>query len=312
MHFVVDEASVNFNGLEAAAAIEALESLLDQVERGAERGEATCYSTELFYWKVLGERTLYDLYVDDSPLPIPDDVRRRIATIFDHLPKWDDSDDWPAVLDVAIGTAAPALAPSVAWAHARAKAGVLTSVACLALQGARAPNSVDVSANGVTRQIWFVLDETSRLAFFRWKIVCGTTSATELENFANSAFPELDFIEGVFGGIKSMSKGYRDLVDDLVRHLGALSDYGKQIFSGPWQRAPAEFGPYGVDISDENGQTKADKAARAERTKKVGGKPVVFWWHTKLERDRDRIHIFPDQVPGGGRLIVGIFRNHLK
>ena len=108
-----------------------------------------------------------------------------------------------------------------------------------------------------------------------------------------------------------MSKPYRDLIDPIVGHLSALCDHGQRIFSGPWQRVSAEFGALGVSISDENGNTKNNAAARNERTVVLRGACLVFWWHCKLQPDRDRIHIYPDNIKGGGKLIVGIFCRHL-
>jgi len=133
-----------------------------------------------------------------------------------------------------------------------------------------------------------------------------------MEAFALSAFPDIDFAPGAFNGIKDMSKPYRELVKPLVRHLSAFSDHGKRIFSGPWAQVPAEFGALRVDISDENGNTKGNSEARKDRTIIIDGTDIVFWWHSKLEPDRDRIHIYPDRIPKGGRLLVGIFCCHLK
>jgi hypothetical protein len=121
----------------------------------------------------------------------------------------------------------------------------------------------------------------------------------------------LDFVEDVFDGIKSMSKPYVNLVTEIVHQLGVFSDHGQRIFSGPWMRVPAEFGSLRVNISDENGNTKKNERARLERTKMFRDAPHVFWWHAKLEPDRDRIHICPGKVGSGGRIIVGIFCNHL-
>jgi hypothetical protein len=108
-----------------------------------------------------------------------------------------------------------------------------------------------------------------------------------------------------------MSKPYRELVGSIVHHLGALCDHGKRICSEPWIRVPSEFGALGVSISDENGRTKSNAVAKKERTVEVCGRRLVCWWHCKLEPDRDRIHIYPDDLREGGKLIVGIFCRHL-
>ena len=99
------------------------------------------------------------------------------------------------------------------------------------------------------------------------------------------------FVNNCFDGIRKMSKICPDLAPDIVAHLSAFSDAGQRIFSGRWQDAQAEFGSIHINISDENGATKSDKKAAAERT--FDGKEMHFWWHSKIEPHRDRIHICP-------------------
>ena len=132
-----------------------------------------------------------------------------------------------------------------------------------------------------------------------------------MAELAGSAFEHLDFVSGAFDGIKKMSAPYSALVFKLVHHLGVLSDEGERIFKGAWRDAPAQFGSLGVQISDENGNTKSNAKAAKERTVSFRGSDLKFWWHIKLEPDRDRIHIYPDQVHSGNKIIVGIFCRHL-
>jgi hypothetical protein len=148
-------------------------------------------------------------------------------------------------------------------------------------------------------------------AYFRWLILETTRAPEQMADLASDAFPALQFVPGAFNGVKSMSKPYRDLADDLVKHLGALSDHGRRIFASSWQYASAEFGTLGVNLSDENGATKSNAAAKRERTRVYSGSDLVFWWHSKLQPDRDRIHFYPDAVPRGGAIVVGIFCRHL-
>ena len=160
--------------------------------------------------------------------------------------------------------------------------------------------------------LWFVDDSQNYCDFFRWLILKTTNKPVEMEKIAPSAFPSVDFVEGIFNGIKNMSKPYREIVEPLVHHLGALSDHGKRIFLGPWDEVAAKFGALGVNVSDENGKTKGDSDARKERTIVINGTNIVFWWHSKLERHQDRIHLNPDKIANGGRLLVGIFCRHMK
>jgi len=180
----------------------------------------------------------------------------------------------------------------------------------LVFSGGRTAGSFGVTVNHQTTSLWFVVDSQDYCEFFRWLIEETTKNPDEMEKFALSAFPSLDFVPNAFNGIKKMSKNYQDLVKPLVHHLSVLSDHGKEIFEKPWDKVAAEFGALKVEISDENGKTKSNSQARKERTVNFKGKDISCWWHTKLEPHRDRIYLSPETLKSGEKLLVGIFCEH--
>lgn len=313
MRFVIDETSWRFDELEPVACIESFEAMLDRLDEAYELGHAACYSEDLFIVPVWRDKTFYELYDPNSPLLIPQTVRERLAVLFARLPRWQDLPEYPQppAFDVRIGDAQVQYAPSVAWAYAQAHADASQAVACISFPGHCSGGCLDVSLNDIRLPIWFVVSAEDCRGFFRWLIAHTTKNPHDLCELAPSAFPALEFVDGVFDGIKDMSKPYRDLVASLVDHLGTLSDHGRRIFSRPWSSVPAEFGSLGISISDENGKTKHNPAARTERTVMVRGKKLICWWHCKLHPDRDRIHICPDSLNNGGKLVIGIFCRHL-
>lgn len=313
MRFVIDETSWRFDGLAAGVFIEAIENMLDQLDDVQALGHSACYSDELFNNAVWQDKSFYELYAADSPFPIPKEIRERIATSFSRLSKWQEmSLPWPPAFEIQIGETHKELAPSVAWAHEQTTHNIAHAVACVVFSTGRATGSFIVAVGTRKTCLWFVADSHDYRNFFRWLIEETTHTPAEMENLAASAFPSLDFVERAFNGIKDMSNSYPVLVHDLVHHLGMLSDHGKRIFRLPWIHVEPEFGALGVNISDENGKTKANSEARKERTIRINGADIIFWWHTKLKPHEDRIHINPDQIIRGGRLLVGIFCRHLK
>lgn len=313
MRFVVDETSWRFDQLSPDNCIEALETMLDQLEDAHEQGVSACYSEDLFHTPVYQDMCFYELYLPESPVTIPHEVQERISCIFSSISKWEDLPlPWPQTLEVQVGENLEVYAPSLAWAHTQTIQSPAKSVACVVLPGGRDTGLQPVTVDGIATNLWFVEDKQNYCGFFRWLIKETTNNPAEMENHASSAFPNVEFVKGAFNGIKSMSKPYRVLVESIVHHLGVFSDDSQRIFSLPWQRAPSEFGALGVNISDENGKTKQDKDARDQRTLKVDGTNITFWWHSKIERNLDRIHIYPDNIPDDGQLLVGIFCRHLK
>ena len=311
IRLVIEETSWRFDGIPAADCIEALEALLDRIDDAYADGHDSCYSEDLFDVFVLEDKRFFDLCGDDSPLPIPIEVRERIASIFGRIQKWQDI-SLPDHFDVRVGTEPMQFAPSIAWAHPRSVEQPLDRPACLVFAPVRADGCFPVTVNDVTRDVWFIAGRPSYNKYFRALIEQFSGSPQEMESLSQSAFPELEFRPGCFGGIKDMSKPYKELAKPIVHHLGTLNDEGARIFGGPRERVAAEFGAFGIDISNENGNTKNDDEALNERTKIVGGQEVQFLWHMKLERHCDRIHLHPGRVSAGGRIMVGIFCNHLK
>ena len=313
MRFVIDETSWRFTGLVPAEFIEALESMLDQLDDVRAEGSSLCYSDELFNTPVWEDKCFYDLYSPECALSIPIEVQERIASTFSGLVKWQEiGSEWPTSFEIQVGNAPVEIALSVAWAHEQTTNAPSRPVACVVFPGGRVSGFLPVTVAKKMTALWFVVDKNDYCRFFRWLIVSTTKNQTEMKEIAPSAFPLLDFVDGAFDGIKDMRKSYQNLVEVLVHHLGVLSDHGIRIFQGSRQRVAAEFGALGVDISDENGNTKADRLARKERTIEIDGIATVFWWHTKLEPHQNRIHLNPERVGNGGRLLVGIFCCHLR
>ena len=313
MRFVVEESSVQFTGNAPQHDLERFEQFLDRIDDVLSYGHKITYSTDLFISPVLNNLAFYDLYTVNPELHIPRPVQERVAVIFGRLQKWDDTNtDLPPEFDVTFGNSPAICAPSIAWVHDQALKNGDQRSACIVMAQGLPEGAREVTCAGNTVPISFISSKKGFANFFRWVIEKTTKSPIEIEDFATAAFPNVTIASGATQGIKGMSKPYVNLIRDVVHHLSVFSDESKSAFgSGTWQNAPTHFGSRGVDISDENGKTKANREAEQARTKVVGGKSITFWWHSKLEPDRDRIHVYPDEVANGGKLLVGIFCRHL-
>ena len=312
IRFVIDESSWRFDQMTPLSCSEALDQLLDQIELALEQGHGVCYSEELFHQRVWQEKMFYDLLDPDCGFHISREISERLSSIIYKLPMWQDLPAPQAVnAEIQINSKL-VQAASIVWAAQQTLNSQNNAVAALILPTCHAAGCHTVSLVADSVSVWLVAERDSYQGFFRWLILTTSKNPAELAQWAHSAFLQLDFYADALSGIKSMEKPYKELVGDLVRHLAALSDHGKAIFSQNWEDAPARFGQYGVDMSMENGKTKRNKDARDDRTKIHNGKEVVFWWHSKLERHQNRIHFYPNDAANTGRILVGIFCKHLR
>jgi hypothetical protein len=312
VRFAIDECSVDFDGLAVADVRSALRAFLEQITAIQADGHGVCYDEELFCRALRGGATFWDLFSPDSELQLDHEDCERAAAVFGAMTRWYElPPPQPTEVDVRVDGGPAETTGSVAWAHAQADRD-LSAAACLSIAHGRPLGLHKVSAGGVDRYVWFVGCQKGTEKYFRYLLEKHAQKPDDFADLASYAFPELRFVDGCFDGIRSMSRPCREIAPDIVNHLSAFSDAGRRIFSGPWQRAPAEFGSLHVDISDENGATKSDREAAAQRRRVVDGKAMYFWWHSKIGPDRDRIHISPDEVPAGGKIVIGILCMHLK
>ncbi|MXN53143.1 hypothetical protein GR158_18700 [Shinella sp. AETb1-6] len=311
IRFVLDETSIRLDGLSAAAGIEVLELFLDRIDDAILAERAVFYSSDFFETALLGERCFWDLCDPDSPIELPKEVQERAAAAFGTLACWDETEEWPVNFGVEVDGQPVRHIPSVAWAHLNNANPQAEIVACISSATAGYTGIHNVMANGAERQVWFLETARDTELFYRWICSEHSRSPADIALYAEHSFKQLKFVEHCLHGITAMTGQFRDLAPVIARHLGLLSDEGQRIFSGPWQQVPAEFGSLGIEISDENGNTKQNGNARRERRIIVDGAERWFWWHTKLQPHQNRIHICPDDAPAGGAIIVGIFCRHL-
>lgn len=308
MRFVVEETSWVYNH---GTYEEYCSGLLSCLEFIQERIKADDFfmSDALFTIEIVPGKTFFDLWDHGSgAFAMPRDVQEVFSVVADRIRDWSLEEIQPESHQVTLD-GSTLDAPSVAWCAENQRQGMIP-IACVAIASNRALGEQTVTYLADEHTVCFVADKSSEQLFARFEILCVCTSVADLEARAERAFKGLDFRDGVFGGVKDMSKSFTLMLPSIVTHLGVLSDHGAALFAGPAQNGFEGLGPLGVEASDENGKTKGNARAMKKRTKKWRGRDVVFSWHTKIEPDRDRIHFFKDDQKEG-RLVIGIFHRHL-
>jgi hypothetical protein len=311
LRFVVDETSWQLTGRNPTEILELVENALDLLEAVQDDGHRTFYSDELFHTVISGHRTFWDLSDETYEFRLPMDTTIRASSLFAKMFRCEDEQPQLRSIDVRLDNGPPEIATGISWAHRNNELLNLDAVSCLAIPVTRSPGLKIATVESIDAPVWFVTCKEEIKLAFRFLAERASETDDDLAALSSSAFPDLAFVAGAFAGIKGMSRPYRELRPAIVHHLAILSDHGALIFRQPWQDAPSRFGALGVNLSDENGNTKQNKAAQNERKLTVDGVERYFWWHTKIEPHRDRIHLCPDLVATGGKVTIGIFCRHL-
>jgi len=309
MRFVVDDAPWAPAEVAAAELNDSLDLLAERIHEALARGEGVGYYVALYQHALVGDDTLYTLvYGPENPRQMARDVRLRLARAIDRIGSSFAEDELPA-LEVAIAGQSY-LAPSIVLAWAEVHQG--HAVACLTppSSGRSGPTAVEVI--GETAKVHFVHDKASHVGFFRHAIVLEKADEDGFARLAASAFPNLSFVEGVWRGLRDLSRPFRDRRDELIRHLGILSDHGAHIFALKLTRQiESAFMGIKLTLSQENKETLADATCRKARERVFGRETLVFDWHTKIELHLDRIHIHPGTANSHQQVIIGIIHRHL-
>lgn len=308
--FVVDDASWAPDAIDRSALELGLDDLVDRILVARTRGEGISMYEGLWDLSVVGDDTVAELlYGVENRRGVHRDVRVRLQRQLDQLAGTTFDEVGLRDVDVEL-RGERVLSPAVAYAHQHTSRHAC--VACLTPSCSGRSGPLAVTVAGLEAPVHFVGDERAHVEFFRDVIRVEHGDEDTFGALANSAFPDLRFVAGVWRGLRDLSRPYRDRRDDLIRCLGVLNDEGARIFDQA-QHLLIErgFGAHRIDISTENSETLRDPACRRARQRQYGPDLLVFDWHLKIERHIDRIHVHPGTIASGRRVIVGIIADHL-
>ena len=319
--FVLDESS--WAGVARATSPEvlssAIERLVERLDVARDRGEDVVKHAD-FFWIDLGDGVqLFSLLLDRGcPVHIDHDLAQGMYLALDRANDLDDSrlTDFDAAID---GTTR--FAPGVAWAHTSCLEGYHVAVLPLPTGGESPVGKVPVTVIDATLEIFFVAEESHHVGFFRSVITLESADEAKFEHLARSAFPDLDWADNVWRGLRDFSCPFLEVRGELVRYLGGLSDHGAACFrdlraGDPRQLMLVLSARVGAKVSDENGATKRDPQSRRDRTRRHRGIDKVFWWHVKLRPHVNRIHFLCEEPSASvtgrseSRIVVGLFKDH--
>ena len=316
--FVLDESSwTTATGTDARVLSNAIKHLLERLDVARERNEGVVRHAD-YYEAALGDgvQLFSALFEPACHVQLDRDLAERLRLALDRAIEFDDSelDSYDAAFE---GRAR--FAPGVAWAHACCAQRGQVAVLPLPLDGVpRGRVSVTVADTAI--DLFFVTEESEHVDFFRSVIALENADERMFELLAQSAFPALEWADGVWRGLGHFSRPYIEVRDELVRCLGGLGDHGAACFhehSADPRHLPRVLSVHvGSETSDENGRTKMHPPSRRDRTRRHRGIDKVFWWHVKLRPHVDRIYFLyePPSVsaplPEHGRIVVGVFKDH--
>jgi len=310
MRFVIDDAGWAPDDVAPDTLEDALHTLADRILTTTRRRERVGLYVDIWNLALVGPHTLSMLiHAGENPRALGRDVRTRLARLFDELSSHTFDETTLPALEVEVqGQRLLSPAAVLAWSAAAEH----RAVGCITPPTSARSGRLGVRVDAHDQLVHFVSDEPTHVAFFRDAILIENADEAGFAAIAPSAFPALVFVDGVFRGLRALSRPYRDRRDDLIAHFSVLNDHGAEIFGFQLNaKIEAEFMSRKVTISRETRETIADGRCRRARERTHAGETLVFDWHTKIELHLDRIHVHPGTPASNGQVLVGIIHRHL-
>jgi hypothetical protein len=164
-----------------------------------------------------------------------------------------------------------------------------------------------VSCSGFECELCFVVERSDCKHFYRSLYILENVGEKDFFDLAPYAFPDLDFADGLSFSKFDGGYSYRDLV---VKHLSALNDDFLEVYVSEHGNSAGISARIGIDVSIE-GETRSSERLMAMRDVEFRGHTFRCEWHSKLERNVNRIHFYPGDASTNGRTLIGIFVDHL-
>lgn len=234
------------------------------------------------------------------------DAAQLTMLALDRCHVWDDDPD----LDVdPYVTVDGSPWESFAVARAAGLAAVGLVAGCVTVQSCHAAGIHDVTSTGrPPEQVAFLLDADDAQTVHRHRFAVEDVAEQDFFAVAAAAFPNLAFADAIT--FRRFDGRFDTLRDVVVSHLAALNDRFHRVYAaanGDLRTVSTELG---VPMSIEGG-TRSSSRLMKQRDATFGGRLYRCEIHTKIQPHRNRIHFHPGDDHSGGRLVVGIFVDHL-
>jgi len=193
----------------------------------------------------------------------------------------------------------------VAYAAAEASEGRGVGVVTMVHTGFAA--LCHVSSEGFGGQLVFVVRPSDCKYFYRSLYSLEDIAQSSFFDLVVEAFPDLCFAADIT--FSKFYGGYSQR-DRVVAHLSALNDEFMRYYISEHGNSAQISANIGIDVSIE-GNTRSSERLMAMRDVIFEGRKYRCEWHSKLEPHRNRIHFYPGDSTMDGKILIGIFVDHL-
>ncbi|MFF7551870.1 hypothetical protein ACFZA9_03075 [Streptomyces olivaceus] len=305
----MDESSFDFRGLTEEQLTDALDDFSDALaELGM--GRPVAVSPWWAEAECADGQQLYQVLYEGAPPRAGRDARLRMQSLMDRCPIWD-----TGLAGLPDAVELDATVREMAWSlgYALVRTGEGSTVGCLMFPRSESLSGWRKVSAGTVEASVYLFSDPSVLPGF-WRELFHRENVAERDFFvrAGEAFPRLVFADSLaFNKFDGSCLVMRDWV---VAVLGVVHDHFADAYAanpGNTRAVQAALGNHGLNLSPESPNTRSKPKIMKQRDVDYENDTYRCEWHGKEKPDRNRIHFsLPDQRLGG-RILIGIFTDHL-
>ena len=303
--FVVDEHSLTLDGIPAGereVEIESLISELQELQEGGERvdilsgwGSLSCVEGEDVA-NVLAHGNVFDH--DSSSL---------LLRLLGRCGAWDE-DPTAVVEDEVVVDQEPHHSLGIAWARKMVMAGCGMAIVTSPHRFCGGTHTVDQVTQPAPVDVVFVVTPADHPRFYRTLYSVENIPEGEFFGIAAKAFPDLAFAPTV--NFRHFKGAYVLRRPEVVHHLALINDSFPELYKAERGLSGSISMRLGIPVSIEGNSRNSETLMRS-RDAEFGGQVYRCEWHSKLEPHQNRIYFHIGDEGTNGRVLIGIFHEHL-
>ncbi|MEU1516884.1 hypothetical protein ABZ490_32860 [Streptomyces sp. NPDC005811] len=310
----MDETSFDFRNLTEQQLTDLLDDFNDSLEE-LQEDHKVARSPSWYEVDCADESKLYDVLYENGTPRAGRDARLRTVKLMDKSPSWDTGlSGRPDRVEVGGEDEGPAGSLGYAWCRTRQGHHTACVVFPVAhRRGWQPVSAVDGESGEPAAVKVFFLAEPAALTEF-WRSLFHREDVTEPDflDRAREAFPGLVLVDSL--SFRKFDGTYKEMRDWVVDVLSVVQDHfadAVRKHGGKPNDVQAELGQHGLTLSPESPKTHKNKKVMRQRDVTYDGETYRCEWHAKKEGHRNRVHFSLPEQRLGGRVLIGIFVDHL-
>ena len=303
--FVVDENSLMLDRVpadEREAEIESMIGELQVLQEGGERvdilsgwGSIICLEGEDVA-NTLAHGNVFDR-----------DISSLLLRLLGRCGAWDE-DHTAVVDDEVVVDQEPRNSFGIAWARKMVMASCGMAIIAAPHRFSGGIHTVDQLTQPSPIDVVFVVTPADHPRFYRTLYSVENILESEFFEIAVKAFPNLAFAPTL--DFQHFKGAYVLRRPEVVHHLLLINDCFLEIYKAERGSSRSISMRLGIAVSIE-GQDRKSQTFMRYRDAKFGGRVYRCEWHSKLEPHRNRIYFHIGDEGTDGRVLIGIFHQHL-